>query len=80
MPVQNIEGSQSAYFSISLAASASTSFAQNCTYNLNGMNGSCAAPPISADTMFTAQGFAYSGPYTSVSSNGFTTSGNVVKG
>jgi hypothetical protein len=63
MPVQNIEGSQNAFFSISLASGVSTTFAENCTYNLNGMTGSCAAPPINADPMFTAQGMAYSGTY-----------------
>jgi hypothetical protein len=80
VPIQNIEGSQTAMFSIALVASKTTTFAQNCTYNLGGTTGSCASAPISADESFTAQGFAYSGTYPSTSLTGFTTSGNVMKG
>jgi hypothetical protein len=54
VPIQNIEGSQSAKFSIALVASKTTTFAKNCTFNLAGNTGNCSSPPINADTMFTA--------------------------
>jgi hypothetical protein len=67
-------------FSIALVAAKTTTFAANCVYNISGKLGSCASAPISADPMFTADGFAYSGTYPSTSLTGFTSSGNVEKG
>lgn len=80
VPIQNIEGSQSAKFSIALVAAKTTTFGKNCTFNLAGNTGNCSSPPINADTMFTAEGFANSGTYPSTSITGYTTSGNVEKG
>jgi hypothetical protein len=78
--IRNIEGNQTALFTIALVASKTTTFASNCVYNINGMSGNCSSAPINADPMFTADGFAYSGTYPSTSLTGFTTSGNVQKG
>lgn len=41
IPVQNIEGSQSAKFSIALVAAKTTTFSSTCTFNLAGNTGNC---------------------------------------
>jgi len=78
--VQNIENTQNAGFLIDITADVTTTFASNCTQNYTGSVLSCAAEPLSADEMFTAEGFAYSGTYNSTSISGYTTSGIVRKG
>jgi len=78
--VQNIENTQNAAFFIDFIADFSTTFASNCTQNLTGSSLNCASAPLSADTGFTAAGFAVSGPYNSTSVSGLTTSGNTVSG